>query len=248
MFFFYQYHFFDNKEKPARTIALPEIEQAFPFYLNARVRKINAFLYNETRMEKNMLWKGLLTNSLENALISKNANGLKVSSTVVGHYQDKVFQVDYSIESNPTWMTTSFKIYTRHSNRFQHDFLQRDQHGVWWSKGERVPQFADCIDIDISATPLTNTLPLNRLRLSIGQSSVVKVVYIDVFELTMRPAWQKYTRLTERTYRYENVPNDFEAVITVDDLGFVVDYPNLYTRTASVDAHYEQDNPIHNDR
>jgi hypothetical protein len=43
---------------------------------------------------------------------------------------------------------------------------------------------------------------------------------------------QKYTRLSKDTYHYENIPNDFEAEIKVDENGFVIDYPQLFNRTA----------------
>ena len=32
-------------------------------------------------------------------------------------------------------------------------------------------------------------------------------------------------------YKFENVPNDFEAIITVDEWGLVVNYPELFVRT-----------------
>lgn len=41
---------------------------------------------------------------------------------------------------------------------------------------------------------------------------------------------QKYTKLSDSEYLYENVPNDFEAKIQVDEFGLVVDYPMLFVR------------------
>ena len=65
--------------------------------------------------------------------------------------------------------------------------------------------------------------------MAIGGSEVIKVIYIDVFE-GIRTVQQKYTRLSASTYKYENVPNDFEAVITMDDAGFILEYPGLFRR------------------
>jgi hypothetical protein len=39
--------------------------------------------------------------------------------------------------------------------------------------------------------------------------------------------------------KYENVPNDFEALITVDLDGLVVDFPELFTRTAYIESKYD---------
>lgn len=41
---------------------------------------------------------------------------------------------------------------------------------------------------------------------------------------------QKYKRLSNNKYKYENIPNDFEAVILVDQEGFIIDYPGLFKR------------------
>ena len=59
-----------------------------------------------------------------------------------------------------------------------------------------------CIDVDISTTPLTNTLPVRRLRLAPGQSAEIQVGYVDVPTLTIRAVLQSYTRIDGRTYRY----------------------------------------------
>lgn len=76
------------------------------------------------------------------------------------------------------------------------------------------------------------TLPINRLDLHLEGSSEVQVIYCDVLQQQLKPVRQKYTRLSATQYHYENVPNDFEATITVDEWGLVMDYPGLFVRTA----------------
>jgi hypothetical protein len=44
---------------------------------------------------------------------------------------------------------------------------------------------------------------------------------------------QRYTCVEEqRKFLYENVPNDFQAELTIDTHGLVVDYPGLFRRLA----------------
>lgn len=88
----------------------------------------------------------------------------------------------------------------------------------------------DCVDIDIAVTPLTNTLPIRRLNLAVGESAEISVVYVTVPNLTLAPAPQRYTRLDDSTYRYESLDSDFVADITVDEHGLVTDYPGLFRR------------------
>ena len=108
--------------------------------------------------------------------------------------------------------------------------LQSNGKGSWFDKGEVLQQFDGCIDVDLPLTPFTNTLPINRLKLQVGEQQVIRVVYLDLLNNAIKPIAQRYTRLSEFQYKYENVPNDFEAVILVDESGFVVDYPGLFER------------------
>ncbi len=54
----------------------------------------------------------------------------------------------------------------------------------------------------------------------------------------MSPVRQKYTRLSDTIYDYQNGPNDFEVKIQVDEFGLAVDYPSLFVRTAASKTNY----------
>jgi hypothetical protein len=71
-----------------------------------------------------------------------------------------------------------------------------------------------------------------------NEKRLVNVLYVDVFKQEIKPVQQHYTRLSKDEYKYENVPNDFEAVITVDHSGLVVSYPGLFVRTAMNESQY----------
>jgi uncharacterized protein len=88
----------------------------------------------------------------------------------------------------------------------------------------------DCDDVDVMAATFTNTLPIRRLCLPIGASRVINAAFVTVPELEVRVAPQRYTRLGANEYRYESVDSGFTAVLTVDDDGIVVDYPQLSRR------------------
>jgi uncharacterized protein len=98
--------------------------------------------------------------------------------------------------------------------------------------------FKGCLDVDIPLTPFTNSLPINRLQLALGEARQIRVIYLDLLERRIVPVNQKYIRLSRTEYHYENVPNDFEARIKVDDAGLVVDYPGLFVRTAKLETDY----------
>lgn len=189
-------------------------------------------------MQRNLLWTGREYESLENCLINMGETGAEITSTIIGRYEEKIYQVHYRIQTNPDWETVWLEIESRHSNRPQKIRLEGDGTGHWRLNGQPAAEFSGCIDVDIPLTPLTNTLPIRRLRLAQNQSAEIRVIYCDLLADSIKPVHQRYTRRSETDYHYENVPNDFEATIQVDELGLVVDYPSLFVRTAVLSTSY----------
>jgi len=190
------------------------------------------------KLQTNLLWTGLEYNSVENCLVSTMENGTEINSVIVGSYGNTIYRVEYRIVTNPQWETVFFEVRSQHSDEINRHRLENDDEGNWMSQGKSVPQFRGCMDIDISLTPFTNTLPINRLKLLKNESQEIQVVYLDLLERQIVPVRQKYTRLSETRYKYENVPNDFETVISVDELGLVVKYPQLFDRTVRLNSSY----------
>jgi hypothetical protein len=93
------------------------------------------------------------------------------------------------------------------------------------------PDLAGAIDIDISITPFTNTLPIRRLNLQRGQSQDIGVVYVRLPGMAIALARQRYTCLDPgRRYRYESLDSGFTRDIEVDADGLVTEYPGLFRR------------------
>ena len=111
--------------------------------------------------------------------------------------------------------------------------LRRGDDGAWFDMhAEALPALEGCIDIDFEMTPFTNTLPIRRAPLAIGETRRFRMAYIPADTMEPFADEQTYTRLGERVYRFENGEGDdyFTADITVDEDGLVVDYPGLFER------------------
>ena len=189
-------------------------------------------------MQSNILWTGREYYSLENCLIKSTEAGWEITSTIIGFYEGKIYRIEYRIQTDRDWKTGLVEINSRHSNQNKLIKLEGDGNGNWLSNGKLDDRFQGCIDIDIPLTPFTNSLPINRLKLSPGDEDTIRVIYIDLLEQQITPVQQKYIRLSSTNYHYENIPNDFEANIMVDESGFVVDYPFLFVRTAALRTDY----------
>jgi len=102
-----------------------------------------------------------------------------------------------------------------------------------WRDGAGAPQphLDGTIDVDLSITPFTNTLPIRRLGLRAGQSADIRTVYITLPDVTVTTDPQRYVCLEAgRRYRYESLDSDFVREIDVDSHGLVVTYPGLFRR------------------
>ena len=113
--------------------------------------------------------------------------------------------------------------------------MTADGEGRWFdASGAAVPALDGCVDVDITATPLTNTLPIRRLSLEQGESADIKVAYVTIPGLRVTPDEQRYTRLPTDAdggrYRFEQAGAGFTAVLQVDADGLVDDYPGLFER------------------
>lgn len=91
-------------------------------------------------------------------------------------------------------------------------------------------QLFGAYDVDLTGSPLTNTLPIRRLDLLTAEPGVahrISVAWVLLPSLEVVQADQIYTPLGPGRVRFAN--ETFSADLTVDDDGFVADYPGLAT-------------------
>lgn len=86
----------------------------------------------------------------------------------------------------------------------------------------------DCVDIDLNFSPSTNTLPIRRLNLGLGQTARVSAAWLRFPSFALERLDQQYTRLTEDVYRYDNAASGFTAELRVRSDGLVLDYGDIW--------------------
>lgn len=167
---------------------------------------------------------------LEHLHINSCENNIIISSVVIGEDAGQQFGINYTIICAADWTVRSFKI----ENAEGYDLsLNSDGEGNWYNPdGSSRSGVAGAIDIDLSGTPFTNTLPIRRLdKHQTGYSQRFKVLYVPFNTLQPRLDRQQYSCLKPyKTYRYEPLARDFSAELEVDNNGIVLNYPELFTR------------------
>lgn len=157
-------------------------------------------------------------------------------------------EVHYAVHCGPDWTTRHANVTILEASSARHLQMRRHEAGGWFQmrfterEGERPERALDetridgldgIRDIDLSATPATNTLAIRRLALDIGESRDADAVWVLFPELTIERLPQRYTRIDERRYRYESQGGAFVAVLEVDDAGLIVRYGDLWERVTS---------------
>jgi len=183
-------------------------------------------------MEKIAVWKSIDHPGMEYLSLEEYENRLLARSVVIGVEEPRAFQVEYSVVCERNYAVRAVMVAVTHRG---HTLLSGDGQGSWFDREHKLlPELDGCIDVDISATPFTNTLPIRRIQWQVGQSEVFKMVYILVPDLTVSVDQQRYTCLEKTdhgaTFRYESLDSDFTADITVDSDGLVLNYPGLFER------------------
>ena len=185
-------------------------------------------------LEYNILWALQPEAGLEHLHLQQNDEGSNIDSVVIGMDHSHPFRISYEIRVDRSWKVQECIIRNLDSAH-RSIKLQADGMGHWVdATSASLPALDGCLDVDISVTPFTNTLPIRRLSLQPGQSTDIVVAYITVPDLEVKPAQQRYTCLKSSTngslYRYEGVTTGFSREISVDAEGLVIDYPEIWQR------------------
>ncbi len=179
-------------------------------------------------------WEALDWPGLEHVVVADDATGFRADGQLVLGPPVGPASVSYQLSCDASWRVTGLTIATTSAAGSRTIALTASHDGHWQADGQPRPDLDGCIDVDISLTPLTNTLPIRRLSWSQGTAHELDVVYVDAPDLVVRRASQRYTLLgpvssdDAEVYRYES--GSFRADLPVDSNGFVGDYPGLWRR------------------
>lgn len=135
----------------------------------------------------------------------------------------------FSVVVDAQWQTRSCFLEALGGDGLDRVTLHADALGHWTLDGRDWPELTGCHDVDISASPLTNTLVVRRLGLAVGDSRTLDVAWVDVPSLAVRRVAQTYRREAEDRWVYED-PTYGSHPFTVDPLGVVREYQGLFAR------------------
>ena len=185
-------------------------------------------------MLRKVIWANQAETGLEHFYLQPVEQEIIADGIVIGVEEGNAFRIRYRIHCDLKWRVRKVVIQSLEGDEQTLRFVSG---GLGhWSDGadSPIPELDGCIDVDITATPFTNTLPIRRLGLTPGESVEIRVVYFIIPQIYVRAEPQRYTCLetsnTGGKYRFESLSDGFTAEIAVDADGLVEDYPGLFKR------------------
>ncbi|PPA93559.1 putative glycolipid-binding domain-containing protein [Brevibacillus laterosporus] len=179
-----------------------------------------------------IFWRPSIGSGYEHLQLSKDDQQITVDSLVIGKTEEQtIFRVQYQISLDTNWNVR--KVTIQCVGQEPSLILSSNGNGEWRdTQGKVISTLDGCIDIDISCTPFTNTLPINRLVYAPSKQQEISVVYISVPDLCYRRVKQSYTlietNINESIFTYQS--GSFTENIKVGADGIVTEYPQLFLR------------------
>lgn len=166
------------------------------------------------------------------------------------------YVTSWALETGPDWVTSRLSVSVAGRGFTRWLVLTRSTHGTWATEtyahgdvryhGERMPDpgaahpeaLEDALDCDLALCPVTNTMPILRLRAREGLAETeLTMAWVDLPSLAVIPSRQAYSAAKpydpasgHSVVRYRSVGDTFMADLTVDEDGIVIDYPRLARR------------------
>jgi len=143
----------------------------------------------------------------------------------------QAYAVSYEIALDDRWRTRKARVTSDTVGGPRETVLISDGEGRWTVDGEPAPQLDGLIDVDLEASACTNTLPVHRLALPLGEITKAPAAYVRAFDLSVARLEQTYRRLDDHRSDYASAA-DSRAVLEYDPAGLIIDYPGIAVRFA----------------
>jgi hypothetical protein len=158
---------------------------------------------------------------MERLIASRLETGFEFNGLILQADRDVPYAVRYRLRLDQDWRSREIEIEVENEGRHRLS-LASDGGGHWAQDGKTRLELEGCLDLDVEWSPSTNTLPIRRLALAVGETQAVTAVWIRLPSLELQRLDQSYERLDQHGYRYR--AGGFVADLTVDDDGLVLQY------------------------
>lgn len=145
-------------------------------------------------MERQVMWSQWSKPGIEHLRLAHREDETVADGVVLGVENGIAFRLRYEVRCDSQWRVRKVRVDLL--DNAQGINLSANGEGRWFDESDKaIPVLDSCLDVDITATPFTNTLPIRRLALKQGESSELTVAYIVIPEMKVALDKQRYTCL-----------------------------------------------------
>ena len=185
-----------------------------------------------TTLLADVVWRKRDHISVEHCRFLELADSIIIDGRVLSGEDGPPHRVDYTIRCDRDWRTQVAHVRIVEGLTTRELELARLDTGGWRRDHENVVEGEGLLDVDLSITPATNTIPIRRLGLAVDESATVDALWVGIPELRLEHLTQTYVRTGETTFRYESDGGSFAAKLEVDGEGVITTYGDLWERVA----------------
>ncbi|GFG53898.1 hypothetical protein CQY20_11525 [Mycolicibacterium agri] len=142
------------------------------------------------------------------------------------------FSASYDLVTDESGATRRLSMTVTLAERERQLSIARDDENLWLvqehsGQSSRAP-YDGALDVDVIFSPFFNALPIRRTGLYQRSDSLsVPVVYVSLPDLTVKPVTISYSSAADGIKLHSPVA---DTTVTVDEYGFILDYPGLAER------------------
>ena len=178
------------------------------------------------------MWRRLDKPGAEVATLTYDGAVRVLAGVVLISQDGRPCELEYHIECDEAWQTETVRISGHLGGTPAALELVRSPNHSWRVNGTLTPMLHGCVDVDLGFSPVTNLLPIRRLQLVLGGRAEVRAAWVRFPELTLEVLEQAYTHVGTASYLYESAGGAFRRELSVNAVGFVVEYPDYWRAEA----------------
>jgi hypothetical protein len=160
--------------------------------------------------------------------------GVRVHGQTAAVEDGQAWSVRYIITLDGAWHTRRAEVWGLSATGERNVTMEIDGAGRWRANGDPRPDLDACLDVDLESSACTNTIPVHRMGLGVGNEAEAPAVYIRAVDLAVERLEQTYRRLPSdgglQRYDYRAPVFAFEGRLVYDEAGLLLDYPGIASR------------------
>ncbi|MFE5288143.1 putative glycolipid-binding domain-containing protein [Nocardia sp. NPDC056611] len=180
-----------------------------------------------------LTWRAHNASRMESVRVVVSGNRIRAAGRIIaGDCADHpAFSASYDLVTDESGVTKRLSLRSTLATGERHASIARDEEDYWLIDAGNThvrSTFGGALDVDVVLSPFFNTLPIRRYGLARASEDVqVPVVYVRLPDLLVQEASLTYSSGPDGIHVLSPVSS---ATVTVDQDGFLLDYPGLAER------------------